>query len=130
MRSMRGSRKSQAARVTVIHAMPAPFGAIEIVERALLPFDFARFKVASRSIPPITSLPPQQLLTELAEEYVFAELCEELMLSFAAENEARMAAMIAARSNLARKLDELVAASGACARKKSLMRSSSCPPAA
>ena len=30
------------------------------------------------------------------------------MLSFAAENEARMEAMIAARSNVARKLDELV----------------------
>jgi F-type H+-transporting ATPase subunit gamma len=31
------------------------------------------------------------------------------MLSFAAENEARMRAMIAARSNVSRKLDELVA---------------------
>jgi F-type H+-transporting ATPase subunit gamma len=30
------------------------------------------------------------------------------MLSFAAENEARMRAMIAARSNVSRKLDELV----------------------
>ena len=30
------------------------------------------------------------------------------MLSFAAENEARMRAMIAARSNVARKLEELV----------------------
>ena len=30
------------------------------------------------------------------------------MLSFAAENEARMRAMIAARGNVARKLDELV----------------------
>jgi F-type H+-transporting ATPase subunit gamma len=101
--------QGQATRVTVIHAAPAPSASIEVVERRLLPFDFARFKVAPRSIAPITTLPPQQLLTELAEEYVFAELCEELMLSFAAENEARMAAMIAARSNVARKLDELVA---------------------
>jgi F-type H+-transporting ATPase subunit gamma len=51
----------------------------------LLPFDFARFKVVPRSIPPITTLPPEQLLAELAEEYVYAELCEEVMLSFAAE---------------------------------------------
>ena len=36
-------------------------------------------------------------------------LCEEVMLSFAAENEARMEAMIAARRNVVRKLDELVA---------------------
>ena len=100
--------KDQAARVTVIHAVRAPSASIEIVEGALLPFDFARFKVAPRSIPPITTLPPEQLLAELAEEYVYAELCAEVMLSFAAENEARMQAMIAARSNVARKLDELV----------------------
>jgi F-type H+-transporting ATPase subunit gamma len=100
--------KGRATQLTVIHAVPAPSASIEIVERALLPFDFARFKVAPRSIPPITTLPPEQLLAELAEEYVYAELCEEVMLSFAAENEARMQAMIAARSNVARKLDELV----------------------
>jgi F-type H+-transporting ATPase subunit gamma len=100
--------KSQAARATVIHAVPAPSAAIEIVERALLPFDFARFQVAPRAAPPITTLPSEQLLAELAEEYVYAELCQEIMLSFAAENEARMRAMIAARSNVARKLEELV----------------------
>ena len=99
----------QAERVTVIHAIPAPSASIEIVERRLLPFDFARFKVAPRLIPPITTLPPEQLLAELAEEYVYAELCAAVMLSFAAENEARMAAMIAARSNVVRKLDDLVA---------------------
>jgi F-type H+-transporting ATPase subunit gamma len=75
----------------------------------LLPFDFARFKVTPRGVPPITTLPPEQLLAELAEEYVYAQLCEEVMQSFAAENEARMRAMIAARSNVSRKLDELVA---------------------
>jgi F-type H+-transporting ATPase subunit gamma len=101
--------KDQARRMTVIHAVPAPSASIEVVERTLLPFDFARFKIVPRLILPITTLPPEQLLAELAEEYVYAELCEEVMLSFAAENEARMAAMIAARSNVARKLDELVA---------------------
>jgi F-type H+-transporting ATPase subunit gamma len=100
--------KGQATRVTVVHAAPAPSATIEIVERALLPFDFARFKVTPRAVPPITTRPPQQLLAELAEEYVYAQLCEEVMLSFAAENEARMRAMIAARSNVSRKLDELV----------------------
>ena len=101
--------KDQVRRVTMIHAVPAPSATIEVVERVLVPFDFARFKVAPRSIPPITTLPPDRLLAELAEEYVYAQLCEAVMLSFAAENEARMTAMIAARSNVARKLDELVA---------------------
>jgi F-type H+-transporting ATPase subunit gamma len=100
--------KGQATRVSVVHAAPAPSATIEIVERGLLPFDFARFKVTPRAVPPITTLPPEQLLAELAEEYVYAELCEEVMLSFAAENEARMRAMIAARSNVSRKLNELV----------------------
>ena len=101
--------KGRAVRVTVVHAAPAPSATIEIVEQALLPFDFARFKVALRAVPPITTLPAEQLLAELAEEYVYAELCEAVMLSFAAENETRMRAMIAARSNVARKLDEFVA---------------------
>ena len=101
--------QDQVARVTVIHAVPAPSASVEIVERTLLPFDFARFKVTPRSIPPITTLPVEQLIADLAEEYVYAQLCEEVMLSFAAENEARMVAMIAARNNVARKLDELVA---------------------
>jgi F-type H+-transporting ATPase subunit gamma len=98
----------QVTRVTVIHAVPAPSASIEIVERTLLPFDFTRFKVAPGAVAPLTTLPAEQLLAELAEEYVYAELCEEVMLSFAAENEARMRAMIAARSNVSRKLDELV----------------------
>jgi F-type H+-transporting ATPase subunit gamma len=100
--------KIQARRVTVIHAVPAPSASIEVVERMLLPFDFARFKLRPRTLPPLTTLPLDQLLAELAEEYVFSELCEEVTLSFAAENEARMRAMIAARSNIVHKLDELV----------------------
>jgi F-type H+-transporting ATPase subunit gamma len=74
----------------------------------LLPFDFGRFKAPLRTLPPLTTLPLDQLLAQVAEEYVFSELCEAVMLSFAAENEARMRAMIAARSNVAHKLDELV----------------------
>jgi len=46
--------KGQATRVTVVHAAPGPSASIDIVERALLPFDFARFKVAPGSFPPIT----------------------------------------------------------------------------
>ena len=56
-------------------------------------------------------MPPRILLAQLAEEYVFTELCEALTLSLAAENEARMRAMTAAKSNVAKMLDELVARS-------------------
>jgi F-type H+-transporting ATPase subunit gamma len=99
---------AHATCVTMVHAIPGPSGSIEIVERALLPFDFARFHVPATRISPIVTLPPEQLLDRLAEEYVYAELCAAVMLSYAAENEARMQAMIAARSNVERKLNELI----------------------
>jgi F-type H+-transporting ATPase subunit gamma len=99
---------NHATRVIVVHAIPGPSGSIEIVERTLLPFDFTRFHVTPARIPPIVTLPPEQLLDQLAEEYVYAELCAAVMLSYAAENEARMQAMIAARSNVERKLNELI----------------------
>ena len=97
----------RATRVNVIHATPSP-GEIEVVDRALAPFDFARFPRARNAAPPMASLPPQVLLAKLAEEYVFAELCEALTLSLAAENEARMRAMSAAKTNVAKMLDELI----------------------
>jgi F-type H+-transporting ATPase subunit gamma len=100
----------RVARVNLVQATPSP-GEIEVVDRTLAPFDFARFPSAANAAPPMVSLPPQVLLARLAEEYVFAELCEALTLSLAAENEARMRAMSAAKTNVAKMLDELVARS-------------------
>jgi len=91
-----------AANVTLIHAEPDTFSATAITEHALLPFDYSRFPVGARTIPPLVSLPPERLAVRLAEEYVFAELSAALIQSYAAENEARMRAMISARSNVRR----------------------------
>jgi F-type H+-transporting ATPase subunit gamma len=77
----------KATRVTLLHAVPNPSETIEVVESALWPFDFKRF------------------------EYLYAQLCEAIMLSFAAENEARMRAMIAARANVHDTLEKLIAES-------------------
>jgi len=96
-----------ATRVSVVHAAPAMVE-IRIVESALAPFDFERFPRVKNPSPPIISLPPQILLAELAQEYVFAELCEALTLSLAAENEARLRAMTAAKSNVTKMLEELI----------------------
>ncbi len=94
---------------TIVHAAPGQSGEQPIVARPLVPFDFSRFPVARKAAPPLLTLSPQLLLAQLAEEYVFAELCEAAMLSFAAENEARMRAMISAHDNVSRRLDELKA---------------------
>lgn len=99
----------RAARVSVVHALPGGAAVPEIVSRALVPFDYTRFPPARAAVAPLIDLPPQTLLARLAEEYVFAELCEAVMLSFAAENEARMRAMIAAKGNVAGTLDTLLA---------------------
>jgi F-type H+-transporting ATPase subunit gamma len=97
----------RATRVSVVHAAPAQTE-IHVVKRMLAPFDFARFPRAKNPSPPIISVPPQILLAELAQEYVFAELCEALILSLAAENEARLRAMTAAKSNVTTMLEGLV----------------------
>jgi F-type H+-transporting ATPase subunit gamma len=75
--------------------------------RSLLPLDAGRFGVAPARMPPLTTLPPEVLLTSLAEEYVFASLCEAAMHAFVAENEARAAAMVRARSKVQEMLGEL-----------------------
>ena len=105
--------QGQATRVSLVHATPEPAAEIRhVVERTLAPFDFARFPRTRNPSPPLVSLPPPAiLLAQLAEEYVFAELCEALTLSLAAENEARMRAMTAAKSNVSTMLDDLVARS-------------------
>ncbi|PEQ11590.1 hypothetical protein B2G71_15790 [Novosphingobium sp. PC22D] len=95
--------------ITIVHAVPAAPGAAAgtVTEVALFPFDFGRFPPVSHARPPLIQLPAATLLERLADEYVFAQLCEALTLSYAAENEARMRAMVAARANVHAKLDDL-----------------------
>ncbi|HYA79948.1 MAG TPA: F0F1 ATP synthase subunit gamma, partial [Methylocystis sp.] len=101
--------ENRAARATLIHGAPGSSGT-SIVERSLIPLDLTRFPASSsRGAPPLITLPPEMLVESLAQEYVFAELCEVVVLSFAAENEARMQAMIAARNNVRKTLEELEA---------------------
>ncbi|MGY6123575.1 F0F1 ATP synthase subunit gamma (plasmid) [Paraburkholderia strydomiana] len=96
-----------AAQVSVIHAVPGIATHGEIVEHRLIPFDFSRFQIVRHSQPPLLTLSAERLLGGLVEAYVYVELCEALMLSFAAENEARVRAMMAARANVKDTLDEL-----------------------
>ncbi|KFE36286.1 F0F1 ATP synthase subunit gamma [Thioclava atlantica] len=95
-------------RVSLIHAVPALSEEMQIARKVLVPFDFGRFPVPETLVAPRITLPPGDLLRRLVEEYIFAELAEAVMLSFAAENEARMRAMIAAQDNTAQTLDEMI----------------------
>lgn len=95
--------RGTADRVLLVYGSPAEGEEPAIVRRWLLPFDFGRFpaRLAVGQVP-LMNLPPAVLLEQLAVEYVHADLCEALMLSYAAENQARMQAMIAAHGNLER----------------------------
>lgn len=103
--------RGEITEVAIIHAIPDAGSGLEVVKKTLAPFDYSRFPAARPNNPPLLHLPPRALLGRLAEEYVFAELCEAATLSFAAENEARMRAMTSARENVDRMLGGLVARS-------------------
>lgn len=74
--------------------------ASDVVERQLVPFDFSRFATVPGDELPLVDLEPRRLLASLVEEYIFAELREAVVLSYAAENEACMRAMVSAQSNV------------------------------
>lgn len=93
-------------RVALVHGQP---GHGEVQARSLLPFDYSRFAVSRRAQAPHVTLAPPRLIADLADEYLYAELCEALVLSFAAENEARMQAMVAAQGNVEERRNTLLA---------------------
>lgn len=84
--------------VRIVFADPAE-RSLPLVHRSLFPFDFARFPPL-KTAPALSTLTPAALVAALVEEYVFTEICEALMLGFAAENAARVAAMARAQSNV------------------------------
>ena len=88
-------------RVSIVHGVPA-HGSHWLKESALMPMDFSRIGPRHASEAPLITLPPAILVARLVEEYVYTEICEALMLGFAAENDARLRAMSRARTNVAR----------------------------
>lgn len=102
---------SRTTRVTAIHALPGGGDQMRVVIKHLVPFDYDRFPLATTRVQPRITLPPARLLEQLVEEHIFAELGEAIIQSFAAENEARMRAMIAAQDNTDASLQELIGTS-------------------
>jgi F-type H+-transporting ATPase subunit gamma len=92
------------AHVDVVFSRPRSGLGIEIDRHSLLPIDLSRFARPVQNQPPLTTLVPWVLLERLVSEYVYAQLLEAAMHAFAAENEARMMAMAAAKDNIESKL--------------------------
>jgi len=73
----------------------------------LLPLDMTRFARPPDGNAPLLNMPPEMLLHELTADYLHAQLCNAALHAFAAENEARMEAMEAARHQIEQQLMSL-----------------------
>ena len=102
-----GIAEGQFIKADVIY--PRPEGSGFVIERmSLLPFDVGRFLTTDEAQPPRTDLPFETLIEQMANEYVYAQLCNAAIHAFEAENEARVAAMVAARAHIEETLVELL----------------------
>jgi F-type H+-transporting ATPase subunit gamma len=97
----------RVVEVDLLYSRSVTSSGIQVERHSLLPIDFERFGRPQQTQAPLISLSPDVLLERLAEEYVYAQLCTAALHAFAAENEARMIAMLAARNNIGSKLDAL-----------------------
>ena len=79
-------------------------GRPEIVRQGLLPLDLSDLPPPLRDRP-LMQLPEGTLMDSLAGDYLHALVCRAALHAFAAENQARMEAMTAAASQIARELD-------------------------
>jgi F-type H+-transporting ATPase subunit gamma len=99
--------RGEIAAADMVFPMPGTNGTVTVMRRALLPFDFTRFRSPAAAQMPRTGLPPRELLERLAAEHVYAQLSEAAMLVLAGENQARMMTLAAAKENIAAMLDDL-----------------------
>ena len=97
----------RVTEVELFYSRSVAGSGIHVERHSLLPIDFERFGRPEQTQSPLIALPPDVLLERLAEEYVYAQLCTAALHAFAAENEARMIAMLSARNNIKSKLTAL-----------------------
>ena len=96
-----------AVPVAMIYPVWTAGHGASVVHRSLLPLDPDIFPLEPMGSIPLINLPAGDLVERLAQEYVFAQLCEAATEAFAAENEARMATMAAAKTNIDARLQAL-----------------------
>lgn len=99
--------KGEIYTLSVVYARSEPGHPIDVVRDELLPLDLGKFSNPGPSSTPLLNLAPDVLLAGLTADYLHAQLCHAALHAFAAENEARMAAMAAARDQIGRQLTTL-----------------------
>jgi F-type H+-transporting ATPase subunit gamma len=96
-------------RLDAVFCQWRPGHGAQIERRRLFPFDMTQFPRPTDATAPLLNLAPEALLSELTADYLHAQLCNAALHAFAAENEARMEAMAAARNQVERQLSALQA---------------------
>jgi F-type H+-transporting ATPase subunit gamma len=95
------------SRVDIVYARSATADGLAVHRQSLLPVELTQITSAGEAKQVLTNLSPVLLLERLAAEYVYAQLCQAAMHAFGAENEARLATMAAARTNIQTRLEAL-----------------------
>lgn len=93
----------------VVFSQWRPGHGMQVLRRRLLPIDLGLFPRPLNAERPLLNLTPEVLVASLAEDYLYAEICRAALHAFAAENEARMEAMAAARHQVEQRLTALQA---------------------
>ena len=99
----------QIGRLDLVFSQWRSGSASHVVRRRLFPLDMAAFPRLTGASAPLHNVAAPALLGELTAAYTHAQLCEAALHAFAAENQARMEAMAAARSQIERMLTGLLA---------------------
>ena len=103
------SQQAPLTRVELMFPSWIPGTGLVPCSRSLLPLEHEVFAGLRLVGAPLTTLAPTILLERLAEEYVYAQLCEAATEALVAENEARVASMATAKTNIERMLQKLQA---------------------
>lgn len=99
--------ESKIARLNAVYSVWRPGQVMGVTLQPLFPLDLADFRLPPLGNLPLLHLAPETLLADLTAEYVHAQLCQAALHAFAAENEARVAAMASAHGHIDQQLSQL-----------------------
>jgi F-type H+-transporting ATPase subunit gamma len=110
--SVQSLRDQGAARVRLMHHLPAAGASYAPHDRHVFPVSLSWLRELQQTAWPGTCIPtfriePEQMLAELIEQYLFVSLFRAYAGSMAAENASRLASMQAAERNIEDRLDNL-----------------------
>ncbi len=93
--------------VSMIYAQHQGGGQSKPTARALFPLDLQHHQKSKQTMPPLMHLDPDEIITQIMEEYIFAIITLATMESLVSENGARLATMQQAHQSIEDKLETL-----------------------